>query len=199
MSLTEVKKRAIHLLSIKDYTAFELKQKLSKFGTQDEVEQTLSWLESKKLIDDRLYTQHYYEYQLRQGHGFTWIRNKLLQKGIDIQFIEQFQEAFIDLQLITCVEYAHKLAQMVTGSTSGMKLKIEQKLYSRGYTSSCIYATMQQIDLVEDEDVFEKDFNRTVIKYSAVIEKTKRDQKIIQALMRKGYRYDAIINKLRSE
>lgn len=200
MNLKELKHKAISLLAIKDYTSLEMMNKLSKVGLEEDVEEVITFLIQKDLINDVLYGNNYYEYQLNQGHGYVWIKNKLLQKGLSPQFVEQLKEEYEQVERLACLDYAHKLeGQRSNKSYSALKQSLELKLKLRGFSSSMIYETMSSLVLKEDDDALSIEFHKALRKYSKEVDDRIRNNKIIQFLQRKGYRYEDIIKMIRSE
>ena len=77
------------LLSRRDYSRFEIEQKLaSKEFDQVIIDQTLERLVEFNYIDDAKFSQRFLEYQAEQGKGPMKIRWLLQQKKISNELIE---------------------------------------------------------------------------------------------------------------
>src|SRR5699024_9403376 len=81
------------------------------------------------------------------------------------------------------------------GAYRQFKMKLFEKLYQKGYDK----AHMELISFDDDFDeelYFEKDFEKYYNKHMKKGSTPASKQKLIQALMRKGYNYDMILEKL---
>lgn len=80
---------AVKLLSIRAYTCFEIRQKLHRQGfTEQEIEQTIQYLNYYHYIDDRNLCFRTYENLVAAGkYGKKAIVQKLQQKGITRELI----------------------------------------------------------------------------------------------------------------
>ncbi len=89
---------AIDILSRRDNSVREMRQKLKKKGVlEEEIEDTITWLQEKKLLDDRVFAQKKAESIFRTKIvGPSYIRMKLKSAGIEDTIIEETLDAFAD-------------------------------------------------------------------------------------------------------
>lgn len=90
MSETTPKGIAIEILSRRDNSVREMKQKLKKKGiSEEDIEDTIVWLQQKRLLDDRMFAQKKAESIFRiKLCGPKYIENKLREAGIASEVIE---------------------------------------------------------------------------------------------------------------
>ena len=83
--------KALDILSRRDHSEHEMRQKLKKYGaSSEEISAVVTALQYKKLLDDAQFAERYAESMLRQKPvGPLWITAKLLQKGIDRSLAEE--------------------------------------------------------------------------------------------------------------
>ncbi len=78
----------LKLLSKKDYSEYEIRQKLiSREYDQTQVEKVITFLRSKLFLDDKKFAQNYYKNHLQRGT--LRIRFELRQKGISDEIITE--------------------------------------------------------------------------------------------------------------
>ena len=82
---------AIDILSRRDNSIREMRQKLKKKGIgQDDIDETILWLQEKKLLDDNVFAQKKAESIFRTKIvGPLYIRIKLKAAGIEDNIIEE--------------------------------------------------------------------------------------------------------------
>jgi len=86
------------ILSLKDFTEFEIKEKLKKkCFTEDVINEIIETLKEKKFIDDKRFTQNYVKdsFELK-GYGKKRIYYNLVQKKIEQNIIEEELEFIND-------------------------------------------------------------------------------------------------------
>ena len=79
---------AIRLLSVREHSRAELRQKLGRQHPPEVVEQVLQELVSRHLQSDERYAEQYVAMRCRKGYGPLRIRAELRDKGIDEQLID---------------------------------------------------------------------------------------------------------------
>lgn len=135
--------------------------------------------------------------------GPTLIKRELKEKGIgEANILDALQEFPFDLQLekaiALCEKYIKKNKQV---SQKIMKQKMEQLLFRKGYSSEISQLATEQIEETNEDEEFES------LKYQA--EKLERkyskyngyeyEQKMKQALYRKGFSMDVITKYIESK
>jgi Uncharacterized protein conserved in bacteria len=98
MLLKRAKKRSLHLLNTRSYTQKQLSDKLKMNGYSDKIIlQAIDYVESFGYINDKAYVEQYIATQ-KGRRSMREIREKLRQKGIERQRLEDFFEAMEDEQ-----------------------------------------------------------------------------------------------------
>ncbi len=140
-------KRCVHLLAKRDYTAFQLAQKLKNCRRpidQAVINQVLLKLESKKLIKSNLeIARMLIGMYMRQKRGSYWIIQKLRTQGIDLtkaqsQELGLFDQA-ADLEGATAWA-ERKFGKLLESTDQKVKARIFRSLASRGFSMDVIKA-----------------------------------------------------------
>ena len=80
---SEIYNKALDILSRREHSVLELKQKLQKkFDTEYVIEETISRLKKNNLLDDCRFSESYVVYRKRKGFGPIKISNELKLKGV---------------------------------------------------------------------------------------------------------------------
>ena len=80
---SEIYNKALDILSRREHSVLELKQKLQKkFDTEYDIEETISRLKKNNLLDDYRFSESYVVYRKRKGFGPIKISNELKEKDI---------------------------------------------------------------------------------------------------------------------
>lgn len=127
--------KALDLLSFKDYTSFEIKNKLLKIGySEDVLINVFEKLKEYNFINDEKYAINYVEYAKKyKKHGKTKILYSLKQKGISSSILNN-----LDFNDDVELEYAIKLGEKKLSTLQNIdrkKDKIYRYLLSKGYKS----------------------------------------------------------------
>lgn len=124
------------ILSRRDNSEFEMRQKLARQGFQaEEIEETITWLKEKKLINDAVLARRYTESIIRtKAVGRRYVSYKLKEKRISDEAI---QEALAELM---SEEVQKELAQKATETWQKQhkkhaqdKNRLRRFLMSRGF------------------------------------------------------------------
>lgn len=92
-SLTALRLAALRLLTRRDYTAQELKQKLAaKCCTHEDIDAVLGELIENKWLDEKRTATHYIDAKRAQGYGPVRISIKLAARGISSALIAELLE-----------------------------------------------------------------------------------------------------------
>ncbi|MGT2950009.1 recombination regulator RecX [Streptococcus cuniculi] len=194
---------ALYHLSFKQRTRKEVQLYLEKYEIEANIiPQILDNLEADKWIDDQKYVETYlYQNQLSGDKGPQILKQKLSQKGIPLSLIEEgLQE--IDFSPIAervaqklAKTYAHKLPH------HALQDKLFQSLLNKGFTYSQAQTAVQGLELEADteleDQLMQKELEKQYRKYSRKYDGYELQQRLTQALMRKGYDYQQIKNSLR--
>ena len=81
---SEIYNKALDILSRREHSVLELKQKLQKniIDTEYDIEETISRLKKNNLLNDYRFSESYVVYRKRKGFGPIKISNELKSKGV---------------------------------------------------------------------------------------------------------------------
>lgn len=138
MELEVAKQKAIAYLVRSKKTSNEVKLKLIKLGfNEDIIEQVISYFTELGYIDDNEYVDAYIRQCMRlQNYSLFEIKNKLLQKGLKKDIIEE------KLQVLEKSDYESELVKkLINSKLKNMdEMKQRQYLYRRGFKNISIYS-----------------------------------------------------------
>ncbi|MEX0650382.1 MAG: regulatory protein RecX [Candidatus Andersenbacteria bacterium] len=138
---TDPKWLAQDILSRRDHSEAEVRQKLSRKGfSSSAVQSAIEWLYSQKLLDDEAYTRRYVESILRtKTVGSRWMYTKLKQRGIGSQYINealaQLLPADKEKELMREAAESWKRVHV---KHAGDKIRLSRFLASRGFSEHLI-------------------------------------------------------------
>lgn len=139
--------KALDLLTLKDYTSFEIKSKLSKKGYTDEViENVFEKLLSYNFINDEKYAKNYANYAKKyKKHGKTKILYTLKQKRISNSILNNIEfDSNIELQYaLTLGEKKLKTLQ----NSDKKKDKLYRYLLSKGYEPNICLKAINNLNI----------------------------------------------------
>jgi regulatory protein len=117
-TLTQVQNAAIRLLSRREHSRNELRQKLLQRGFPAElIQQVLEKLIQKKLLDEERFVESYIRARSNKGYGPLRIIAELQQRGVNVEIIFNFIDE-------TSCEWL-ELAQQVRQKKFGKKMPKE--------------------------------------------------------------------------
>ncbi|MGT2716034.1 recombination regulator RecX [Streptococcus respiraculi] len=197
------KNLALYHLSFKQRTRKEIQLYLEKYEIEPAIiPHILTQLEADNWINDQKYVETFlYQNQLSGDKGPQVLKQKLSQKGIPISLIEE------ELQKIDFSPIAERVAQKLA-KTHAHKLphralhdKLLQSLLNKGFSYSQAQTAVHNLELESDdeleEQLIQKELDKQYRKYSRKYEGYELQQRLIQALMRKGYDYQQIKSTVR--
>ena len=131
MELDIAKEKAIAYLMRSKKTSNEVTMKLKKLGfTEEIVQEVISYFTKLGYIDDNEYVDAYIRQCMRlQNYSLFEIKNKLLQKGVKKDIIED------KLQVLEDSDYEKELVKkLINGKLKNMDdIKQRQYLFRRGF------------------------------------------------------------------
>lgn len=137
MELEIAKQKAIAYLVKSKKTSSEVTLKLKKLNFSDKIiEQVVSYFTELGYINDNEYVDAYMRQCMRlQNYSLFEIKNKLLQKGIKKDIIEE------KLQVLEASNYEHELVtKLLNGKLKNMEeIKQKQYLFRRGFKNISLY------------------------------------------------------------
>lgn len=184
---------ALYYISFRQRTSAEVSSYLHQHDISKEyIPQIIDQLTEQGLLDDEAYTKNYISEQAQYGDkGPYVITQKLRQKGIDRQLIDQYLEETDfsnSLERLTqklLKKYEHKLPNKVLTN------KLIENIMSKGFNYSQAQIAIDDLELEDDEEfeleLLEKDLEKLYRKYERRYEDYQLKQKIYQGLLRKGY------------
>ena len=194
---------AIQYLSFKKRTEKEVRQYLEKNDvSQNAIEQVIEYCYREKFIDHEDYAESLKNTMIRTSDkGPEIYKQKLYQLGIEPKIIDHFTALYEEQQpLEDVIKVGNKVMKTKKGPVVKVKQKVSQALMQKGFTLETIQATMNELNFSQDDETLdnllqrdlEKVYNKNCKKYDG----QKLMMKTIEALMRKGYKYDKIKSKL---
>lgn len=189
---------ALYHLSFKQRTEKEVRDYLLEHDIDPKTcSKVISSLKEDKWLDDAKYTQNLLDQNLSTGDkGAYLLKQKLHQKGIK----QDLYEAIIDQADFypLCQKIAQKLLRKYQNKlpNRALKDKIIQTLCNKGFSFQEGKMAFDSLVLEEEEDVqnqlLDKEFEKQHRKLSRKYDGYDLRQRLTQALLRKGYDYDAI-------
>ncbi|TWT16344.1 recombination regulator RecX [Streptococcus sp. sy010] len=184
---------ALYYLSFSQRTTAQVKTYLHKYDIDEVASQKIiNYLTQENFLNDRTYTKHYIEQQNQHGDkGPYVITQKLLQKGIDKEIIEDELEA-IDFSA-SLEKLANKLAKKYSHRlpTKALEQKIIQLIINRGFAYAQAQEALLTLDLTsntEDElELLYTELDKQYRKLAKRYDGYQLHQKLYQNLFRKGY------------
>ncbi len=129
----EILKLALKLLSIRDRTEAELKEKLQRKGFEEkDIVETIEYLKQKGFIDDSKFIQRADKIAEDRFLGELGVRNYFLRKGIEKEKLERLPE--IDEISIAKKLLKRKKHLLSNISSDKKKAKIAGFLLRRGFS-----------------------------------------------------------------
>ncbi|MCS4488019.1 recombination regulator RecX [Streptococcus sciuri] len=197
------KNLALHALSFRPRTEKETRDYLLKYKVDEGViTKVINNLKEENWLNDARYANTFIEQRLTSGDkGAYVLQQKLKQKGIHQSIIE---EALTDRDFSPVLEkVATKLVKKYQDKlpVNALKTKIKQSLTTKGFSYQEAKKAVDNLDLERDESqeitLIERDLYKLHRKYSRRYDGYELKQRLIQALMRKGYDYADIKCHLR--
>lgn len=194
---------ALYYLSFGQRTCAQVKTYLRKYDiAESSCQNIINQLTKDGLLNDQAYAQRYIEEQSQYGDkGPYVIKQKLLQKGIDKQLIEEaldgidFSASLEKLTEKLVKKYGHRLP------TKALEQKIIQSILNRGFSYSQAQEALIGLDLEIDQeaelDLLYKELDKQHRKLIRRYEGYQLQQKLYQNLLRKGYQSSQIQKALK--
>lgn len=188
---------ALKYISYKLRSVKELETHLSEYYEQKLVRQTVYRLQDEGYLNDEAYAEAFRNTVFNTSDkGPMHLVRELKKQGISNDLIEKEREVLdnmIDSDRMNKLK--DKFLRSHRGSYRQFKEKLKEKLITRGYQKHHLELIVFDDDFDEDT-YFEKDFEKYYNKYQRRESGLKLKQKMIAAMMSKGYSYDKISEKL---
>lgn len=194
---------AIQYISYRKRTEKEVSQYLIKQEIAESVvAQVIAYCYDERLIDHEDYAESLKNTMIQTtDKGPEVYKQKLYQAGIETSIIDSYTDLYTQQQPIeNIVKTAQKIINQKKGPIVKQKEKLTQSMLQKGYTFDTISTILNELDFNTTEETLdnllqgelEKVYNKNRRKYDG----QKVIMKTIEALMRKGYKYDKIKSKL---
>lgn len=201
--LSHGKNLALYYLSFKQRTISEIIKYLKQHDIQDSyIPKIIENLKKENWVNDLQYVKTYLAQNLNTGDkGVSVLKQKLIQKGIPPQLIEQ------ELANLDFSQLAEKVAQKLLKKyhqkypIKALRDKMIQNMLSKGFSYSESKLAIKNLNIDNDDEIETKmlynELDKRYQKYSKKYEGYKLKQHLIQALLRKGFTFDNISNALK--
>lgn len=194
---------AIQYLSYKKRTEREIVQYLEKRDiSETAIQDIVAYCYREKLIDHQDYAESLKNTMIRTtDKGPEQYRQKLYQLGIEDDIINTYTALYKEEQpLEDIVKIAQKIMKTKKGPPTKLKQKVTQSLVQKGFDMDTIQTVLAEVNFAQDEEqldeLLQRDLEKVYNKQRKKYSEQKLTMKIIEALMRKGYKYDKIKSKL---
>lgn len=133
MDVTSAKNKAIELLSRREHSQLELKQKLKQRGfSEQHIQQALHELNDKKFQSDERFAESYIRARANKGFGPQRIKQELRERGINEDYIEiAFEQCEIDWEQL--IKQVHRKKFLVVAKDFKKQAQQKNFLQYRGF------------------------------------------------------------------
>ena len=190
-------KYALNLRSKALYSEYKLREKLyNKGASKKSVDRIIKMMKSYDLINDKMLAEDLLEYYNSLNYGEKKIRHKLSEKGI-------FDEDINKLRFPVSIE--RKKANNIFPKLEKKYDKYnyvqkKQHIYNayleQGFSSELALELSNKIVEKNNKDELDKlkiDYQKIKLRLSRKYQKKELKQKVLQALLAKGYKYNDIL------
>lgn len=157
------------------------------------VNQAIEKLIQQGYLNDQQYAKSYVSSQmLTTNNGPFKIRRELVDKSVELSYIEEALEEFTDEDQIQRI---HKIIEKgIKGNHSRggvvLKQKIYQDLKSLGYDISLMNQVIESYDFSIDNGIAKREYEKLYRKYSRKYEGEELEKRIREIMYMKGLRYE---------
>lgn len=185
---------AIYLLGRQQYPTLEISSKLTaKEFPPEIVAEVIAKLLELQLLDDKQYAASYVQHQSILGKkGPAALRRELKKKGVKESDIDEVLSNFTEEQELVAAAKLAAAAQRKNRSYGPrfLKQKIKQYLMEKGFSKEVADRVLADLDFEDEEDsVLRSQLEKLLVRHGK-LEPYPRRQKVVQALMRKGFSYE---------
>ncbi|WP_414053292.1 recombination regulator RecX [Macrococcus equi] len=194
--------KAIQYLSYKKRTEKEVRNYLMKLEVNTEaIDKSIDYCKQNGYINHADYCMSLMNTMLNTtDKGPVIFAQKLKELGIEQKLIEQYTAQY---ESLITEERIEKIAAKITKkyekkqSRRMIQQKIMQTLIQKGYNLDIANDALKNVKIETNEDALQKNLEKEVNRLSRKHEGFELKQKIIQSMMRKGFEYDNIIERLK--
>ena len=194
-------KYAMRIRSKAVYSEYQIREKLyKKEATKPEVDKVISIMKGYDLIDDNAFIEDYVEYYNSLNYGKNKIINKLKDKGIFEERINKINFSISNERKKAKAILPRLEKKYDKYSFSQKKQHIYNAYVSNGFSndiaSEMVALIKEPVNNKEELKKLEKDYEKAYLRLSNKYQKKELKQKIMQALLSKGYRMNDVIRVL---
>ncbi|KAA1037673.1 recombination regulator RecX [Macrococcus equipercicus] len=194
--------RAIGYLSFKKRTEKEIRDYLLKDEVPEEtVSQVLKYCYDNGYINHDDYARSLMNTMINTtDKGPDIFKQKLFEKGIERDLIDAYYEYYteqMDEERMTGLIQKQLDKHARKSSKRLAEQKTIQTLVQKGYNLNIIIPYMKEISYNGDRDVMHNELEKQVAKWSRKASGNELKQKVITAMMRKGFSYDELLPALK--
>lgn len=166
------------------------------------VNRVIDSLIDNKIIDDYITSTAYVSSKYNKGYGSITLSRKLNDLKVDKEIISKVILENKELEIEGIDKYTKKLFNTIKSlNNRDLKKKIESRLIGHGYLFEDINNILSNYndeinEVIYNEDVFNKQFEKAVKKYLEEKDLYIRDKKIINFLLYRGFDIDLIKDKV---
>lgn len=195
---------AVNILSKKYYTEKEIFEKLTikkKLNSID-ANKVVSYLKEHGFINDENYFEEYVEHLHNKNFGKNKIISKCYEEGFKSKLIESltFDMDFeIDKASIQLRKYIFNKNKNKQKLKEGAYSHLLNQGFDFEIASQVISIIDQEYDSHKEKELLKKEVKKILSKKHINLNDFNEKQKLIESLIRKGYKYEDIKKEIRSE
>lgn len=163
------------------------------------INETIKKLQKEGYLNEDIYIKSYINDQINlTSNGYYKILRDLKNNGLDENDVIKYLDS---IEKEVWINKANKLIEKAIKNNSKysakhLKEKILYDLNNKGYDNSDIIELVNKIDVKEDSDILEKEYNKLYTKLSRKYNGKELELQLINNLMSKGFSYGNIKNLL---
>ena len=190
-------KYALNLRSKALYSEYKLREKLyNKGASKRSVDRIIKMMKSYDLINDKMLAEDLLEYYNSLNYGEKKIRHKLSEKGIFDEDINKLRFP-VSIERKKANNIFPKLEKKYDKYNYAQKRQHIYNAYlEQGFSSELALELSNKIVEKNNKDELDKlkvDYQKTKLRLSRKYQKKELKQKVLQALLAKGYKYNDIL------
>lgn len=197
ISYDEAYIKALRYISYKLRSKYEIEEYLKVNYFEDVVTHTIERLIDEGYVDDKRYAEALKNTMLNTtDKGPLLLKKELKKHRLQDDLINEAVNQFDNLiEKDRVNKLKDKELKKYKGSYRQFQMKLKEKLQTKGYMSHHL-EMIDFDDYFDESSFFEKDFEKYYNKYRRKESGYKLKNKLVQSLLRKGYNYQLIEEKL---
>lgn len=199
----EIYQKVLHYALYKQRCTFDIKQFLDKKEVyQERQNYYLEKLRKSRILDDKNYTYNYiheaFEFKMTGPKKIIYdLSRKKISEELYQPIIASLSNKEIEANVVSL--YQKKLKSIKNKSAIKAVQDIKQFIIKKGYSFELVNKVVNSLknniaDIIKEDDALEKDYLKAKNKYSK--DKQKEYNNILSYLMRKGYNYSKIKQRM---